>query len=55
MAGFYRIMKNLGYRKCLQLYELIEIGYQILRSRVTHVIKKSELSMSKVCIKRKLK
>ncbi|MCO5386577.1 MAG: hypothetical protein NHB14_13275 [Desulfosporosinus sp.] len=32
-------MKNLGYRKCLQLYELLEIGYQIFRSRVTHVKK----------------
>ncbi|WP_199242607.1 hypothetical protein [Desulfosporosinus fructosivorans] len=28
-------MKNLGYRKCLQLYELLEIGCQIYRSRVT--------------------
>ena len=53
LAGFYRIMKNLGYRKCLQLYELLEIGYQIFRSWVTHEIKKSELSMSKVYIIKK--
>ncbi|WP_312038971.1 topoisomerase DNA-binding C4 zinc finger domain-containing protein [Desulfosporosinus shakirovi] len=46
-------MKNLGYRKCLQLYELLEIGCQIFRSQVTHVIKKSELSMSKVYIIKK--
>ncbi|MHB8076333.1 MAG: hypothetical protein ACYDGZ_21520 [Desulfosporosinus fructosivorans] len=37
----------------LQLYELLEIGCQIFRSRVTHVIKKSELSMSKVYIIKK--
>lgn len=28
MAGFYKIMKNSAYRKCWQLYELLEIGCQ---------------------------
>ena len=32
-------MKKLGYRKGLQLYELLEKGWPIFRSRVTHVIK----------------
>ncbi len=36
--GFYRIKENSGYRKCLQFHELLEIGRQIFRSRVTHVI-----------------
>ena len=48
-------MKNLGYRKCLQLYELLEIGCQIFRSWVAHVIKMSELSISKEYIKEKQK
>ncbi|SPF54263.1 hypothetical protein SBF1_7410001 [Candidatus Desulfosporosinus infrequens] len=44
LAGINRIMKNLGYRKCLKLYELLEIGCQIYRSRVTPRNKKSQNS-----------